>query len=259
MILPTSWQLPDAVKVRLGQNTYGRQRAIFEEGHLLLVLHRPPGPSDRTREGSLFWRTPRGQWEFNRGAAATAALERQVQSYSELEGQLAHQYEAVETSGQLFALLEALTPLLRSARNQHLALQNARDGLPTDPFLIEVRDLAYEVERNLELLTEDVRNAIQYRQAREAESTSQSSREALQASHRLNTLAAWFFPLTALTSVFGMNLPNGVNQWGAWLFWLLFAGGVGLGFLIKGWVVGRPDQSRHEPPPVATPTPPVEK
>ena len=50
MIIPPTWNLPEAIRVRLGQSTYGRQRAIVEEGHLLLVLHKPPGPDDRGRE-----------------------------------------------------------------------------------------------------------------------------------------------------------------------------------------------------------------
>ena len=46
MIIPPTWSLPEAIRVRLGQTTYGRQRAMFEEGHLLLVLHKPPGPDE---------------------------------------------------------------------------------------------------------------------------------------------------------------------------------------------------------------------
>src|SRR5689334_22098541 len=67
MIIPPTWNLPDAARARLGRTTYGRQRAIFAEGHLLLVLHKPPGPDDTDREGVLFWRNPAGDWQCNRG------------------------------------------------------------------------------------------------------------------------------------------------------------------------------------------------
>ena len=33
------WTLLDAIEVRLGSNTYGRQRTIFEDDHLLAILH----------------------------------------------------------------------------------------------------------------------------------------------------------------------------------------------------------------------------
>ena len=33
------------------------------DGHLLLVLHLPPGPDDSKREGVLFWRNPAGEWQ----------------------------------------------------------------------------------------------------------------------------------------------------------------------------------------------------
>ncbi len=60
--------------------------------------------------------------------------------------------------------------------------------------------------------------------------------EALQESRRLNTLAALFFPLTALTSVFGMNLPSGMESMGVGLFWGIFFAGIVLGLAIKTWV-----------------------
>ena len=37
-----SWQLPEKIVHRLGDTSYGRQRAIFEDDHLLIILHLPP-------------------------------------------------------------------------------------------------------------------------------------------------------------------------------------------------------------------------
>jgi len=238
MIIPPTWSLPEAIRLRLGQSTFGRQRAIFEQGHLLLILHKAPGPDDRAREGQLFWRNPAGDWQFNRGGPGPGALKRHVQSYAEIEAQLTHQYEQAATIEQLFDLIEALTPLVRSARNMHLALQSARDAIKNDSFLIEMRDQAYEVERNLDLLLEDARNAVQYRTAREAEAQAKLSKQALQASHRLNILAALFFPLTAIASVFGMNLAHGLDQNKVVLFWIVALVSLALGFAMKSWVLG---------------------
>ena len=241
MIIPPTWSLPESIRKRLGQTTYGRQRTILEEGHLLLVLHKPPGPDDREREGVLFWRAINGDWQFSRGGPGPGSIKRHVLSYLELEGQLALAYEKAETADALFDILEALTPLARAARGMHEALQTAREAIKADAFLIELRDLAVQAERNIELLLEDVKNAIQHRTARESEAQSRATREALQASHRLNILAALFFPLTAISSLFGMNLRHGLAEDRVSMFWLVLIGGIALGFGIKAWVLAKPE------------------
>lgn len=239
MIIPPTWTVPDTIRLRLGQNTYGRQRAMYEDGHLLLVLHKPPGPDDRAREGMLFWRAPSGDWQFNRGGPGTGGLKRHVQAFAELEAKLTTDYEHAADLEDLFDLMETLVPLTRAARNMHAALQTAREAIKSDTLLIELRDQAYEVERNLDLLHEDVRNAIQHRTARKAEEQARLSEQALHASHRLNVLAALFFPLTAITSLFGMNFAHGLNQNKPAIFWAVFGVGVTLGFIMKSWVLGK--------------------
>ena len=240
MIIPPTWSLPDSIRARLGQSSYGRQRALVEDGHIVLVLHKAPGPDDRQREGILFWRSPAGDWQCNRGGPGPGGLKRHIQSYAELEAKLAAEYEKAADLNTLFDLLESLVPLVRAARNQHSALQTAREAVRGDTFLIEMRDLAYEIERNFELLLEDARNEIQHRTARKAEEQARLSEQALHASHRLNILAALFFPLTAIASLFGMNLAHGLNQHRPAIFWLVFVLGCALGFAMKGWVLGKP-------------------
>jgi CorA-like Mg2+ transporter protein len=236
MIIPTTWNLPEPIRARLGQTTYGRQRAILEEGHLLLVLHKPPGPDDAGRDGVLFWRNPAGEWQFSRGGPGISGLKRHVQSYSEIEAKLSETYEQATEVTTLFDVMEPLTPLLRAARNMRQALQAAREGVRSDRSLIEIRDLGDEVERNLELLAEDVRNAIQHRMARDSEAQARASHEALQASHRLNVLAAVFLPLTAITSLFGMSFSRGMDEFIPGLFWVVLVIGGTLGLLMKRWV-----------------------
>jgi hypothetical protein len=237
MIIPPNWTLPEAIKLRLGQTTVGRQRAIVEDGHLLLVLHKPPGPDDRNREGVLFWRNAAGEWQVSRGGQGPGTLKRHVQGYADIETKLAHDYEEASDTTALFELLDAVTPLARAAHNMYLALQAAREAVKSDILLIEARDLASDVERNLDLLLEDVRNALQYKMAREAEHQARLSQETVRASHRLNVLAAWFFPLTAISSVFGMNFAHGLGDHDPIMFWVIFALGLGLGFAMKSWVL----------------------
>jgi hypothetical protein len=237
MITPTEWQLPIPVRSRLGTTTYGRQRAIIEDGHLALILHKPPGPDDTKREGLLFWRDTAGQWRVNRGVGVgDAALKKLIQTYSEQESRLTEAYEKAHDTTALFDVLEQVTPLTRAAKNLHHALQDAREGIGDDPFLIEVRDLSYEVERNFELLLEDVRHALQYRTAREAEQQAKLSLEALKATHRLNILVAVFLPLTAIGGIFGMNLAHGLEDISPAIFWIVLLIGISLGFMLKSWV-----------------------
>jgi hypothetical protein len=239
MIIPPTWNLPETIRTRLGRTTYGRQRSIIEDGHLLLVLHKPPGPDDTDREGVLFWRNPAGEWQLNRGGPGPGGLKRHIQAYEELETKVVQDYEQAEDSTALFNLLEVLTPLVRATRSMHQAIQAAREAVPNDAFLIEIRDLAYEVDRNLELLIEDVRNAIQYRMAREAEEQGRLSRQALHASHRLNILAALFFPLMAVASVFGMNFAHGLSDRDPKVFWIVAAVSALFGFAIKRWILAK--------------------
>jgi hypothetical protein len=250
MIIPPGWNLPGPVRARLSDKTFGRQRIIFEEGHLLLILHRPPAADDSQREGVLFWRTPDGIWKWTRGSNGGPALAAHVQSYIDCEAALSSACDKAEDAASLYELLASLAPLARSARNMHSALQAARDAVKTEKLLIELRDRAYETERNLELLQEDVRNMIQYRGAREAEEQSRMAAEALRASHRLNIMAALFLPLSAITGLFAMNPAAGFDPATAIYFWLIFVISIALGVALKNWVVAHKETSvRPKTPP----------
>lgn len=237
MLLPPTWTLPDPIATRLSPRSFGRQRAILESGHLLLVLHQPPGPEDDTRKGVLFWRSPAGDWQVSQGGSGPGALLRHVKAFTDLEDKLSERYESTKDTMALFGLVDALVPLARTARNLHQALQTAREAVRSDAALLEARDAAYEASRNLDILLEDVRNAIQHMIARDNEEQAQLTREALRASHRLNVLAALFFPLTALTSLFGMNFAHGLPGDSPLLFWLITGAGIALGLGLKRWVV----------------------
>jgi hypothetical protein len=240
MTLPPSWSLPDSVRKRVSPTTFGRQRAIAEEGHLVLLLHRPPKAEDISREGVAFWRNLEGEWQMSRGGAGTGGLKKLVADYAAEELRLAQAYEAGTDSLSLFEVLEAVVPLSRAARNLHAALQAGREAVKNDAFLIEMRDLASDVDRNFEVLHEDVRNAIEFRTAREAEETSRLGREAVRSGHRLHLLAALFLPLTAITSIFGMNLPTGLDAANPLPFWAALLAGVCLGGGMVAWVLAKP-------------------
>lgn len=210
-LLPTPWDVPRKIRDRLGDSV-GRQRVIFEEGHLLLVLHRPPQPDEEAREGRFFWRSPAGEWNSNAFGAGPAALSRHLEEYDHLLDMYDEQESQAETSEQFFAILTGLAPLQRAARHMHQALQEARRLVPDDRTIINARDRAYELERTAELQYLETKHSLDYVLARNAERQAQAGHQMAIAAHRLNLLAALFFPLATIATVLGMNLKNGLEE-----------------------------------------------
>ncbi len=236
MIIPHNWEIPESIKERVGTRTYGRQRAIIENGHLLLILHERPTPEQDERAGVLFWRTPDGDWKSSRGGKSIHGLKEFIQEYVDEHDQLEDAYDSARTAKDYFTVMDAVIPLKRAAAHVFQAIQAAREQLKEYHDLIEIRDLAYDNERRYDILWQDSKNAVDFKIAQESEEQADLSKEALRASHKLNLLAALFFPLTALTSLFGMNMSSGFDDGGPFLFWLIFAIGGATGFAMKGWV-----------------------
>lgn len=226
-LLPSTWGVPDVFRRRLGESA-GRQRAMFEDGHLLLVLHDPPGPDDVERGGRFFWRKPDGTWASTTEAPGQTAIDKHLDEYEAEIDRLDEREAAAQTSQEYFAVLHGITPLVRATHNMHRALQEARQLVPEDRKILNYRDRAYTLSRQAELLQADAKTALDYRIARQAEEQAHSGRQMATAAHRLNLLAAFFFPLATLTAVFGVNL---------WLPWqeiktpLPLVGLLGAGFL----------------------------
>lgn len=209
-ILPAVWEVPPTFRARLGDQI-GRQRAMFHEGHLLLVLHAPPGPDEIERRGRLFWREPNGTWHSTEPGAGKAALARHIDEFAELLEDLERRWRESQSAEEYFAVLNAAAPLHRAARNMHQTLQQARESVPAERDLINFRDRAYAVERTAELLCDDTKNALDFAVARRAEEQARSAHRMAVSAHRLNLLAAFFFPLATLSAIFGMELRHGLE------------------------------------------------
>ncbi len=241
-LLPVGWEVPQEFRFRLGAKV-GRQRVMSADGHLLLALHAPPKPDDPERGGRLFWRTPEGDWTSSQLGKGQGALGRHVDEYADIISRLDEQAEKAATAEAIFALLEELTPIHRAARNLHQVLQEARKLVPQDRDLINLRDRAYELERTAELLFNGLRHALDYAVARRAEEQAYSSNQMALASHRLNVLAAFFFPIATLSALFGTNLKHGLEEMNApYLFLGLILVGVALGAILLVAVSGRRGQ-----------------
>lgn len=235
--LPSSWALPTTIKNRLGQRSAGKQRAMVAEGHLLLVLHAAPQAHEPERRAVFFWRSPSGQWQSNGGQYGLKPLIKHLQAYSDAENVLSDAYAQAHSAADFFQLLETMAPLRRASENLYSTLQAAREGIPDDGDLIDLRDWAYEINRSLTLLYESTKNAMDYNIARRAEEQTELSLAALGASDRLNIIAALFLPVTALASIFGMNLINGWETVPGLAFWLVLIVGMMLGIGVRHWVL----------------------
>jgi len=209
----------------------GKQRAMVEAGHLLLILHSVPGPEPAPAK--LFWRAPEGTWKAAGLGNGIGPLEEHLGEFELHVDDLEERLQQASTAREWFDLLKTATPLQRTVHHLASALQAAREAID-DRTLINLRDRAVELERTLDLLTVEARDALDFVSAQKAEAQAQHSLEVARESHRLNVITATFLPITALASVFSMTMRSGIETWGApWTFWAVVGGGVLLGLVVR--------------------------
>lgn len=231
LVLPPDWKLPEVFRSRLG-HSYGRQRTMVEEGQVLLILHEVPKPGDPNRYGQLFWRDALGRWSTTASGEGLAGLERLLNDYQEAIDKLARRLDRATLSQDYFAALKSIHPVERAIRNCHRVLQDARDGLRSATELIPLRDRAYELARRAELLREDARATLDYQVVAQTAEQSELNRRLNRTTARLNVLIALFFPLTAISTVFGMNMAHGFEGLSIFAFWAIVGGSLILGAII---------------------------
>lgn len=206
------------------------------EGHLLLVLHAPPGPDPTVREGCYFWRDPQGAWSGSDADKRRIDLGTLLDQFERAVETLQQAEDAAKSAREYFDLLNRLNPLARSTRNLHRALQDARDAMPDDRKLLVWRDRAYGLVRSAELLQEEANNSLDFAVAQRAEEEAETNRRIATASHRLNVMAACFLPLATLAAIFGMNLKHGFEVWdrqsAPWPALAVLGAGLALGVML---------------------------
>lgn len=237
LILPKLWTIPDSIRNRLGREA-GPQRAMLEDGHLLIILHEIPKQSEQGRRPALFWRQPGGEWKSTHGGNGITALGDFLKGYENRLHALDAEEEKASSASAYHTVLEQIAPVLRASRGLHRALQQARDMVKTDRDLINFRDQASGIERAAELLLQDAQFGLNFTAARQAEAQAVTAQKMAATAHRLNLLAALFLPLTALASVFGMEIHSQLSDTVA-NFWLICAIGVLLGVGLSFAVVRR--------------------
>ena len=133
-----------------------------------------------------------------------------------------------------------LAPMRRATANLRAALQHARDALPMSAELITLRDEAEELERVADLLDAEARHGLDYQIARRSEEQARTGPSMAEATHRLNSLVALFFPIATLSAVFGINLRHGLEIFDTnptpIPFLSVLVAGLLIGFLLRAFV-----------------------
>jgi hypothetical protein len=223
---------------RLG-STVGRQRAMAADGHLLLVLHQPPAPGSLERKGRFFWRHPDGHWRSSSLGEGYQSLKRHMTEFAERVDELERQWQEAQSAQDYFLILRTLAPLHRTVRHLHAVLQQARESIADDRELINARDRAGEIERALELLHGDARNGLDFTVAHQAEQQSRRMYEMAVSHHRLNLLAALFFPIATLGAAFEI-LGHEADELGKGFFWSTLFLGLLCGMILAGAILRKP-------------------
>ncbi len=206
-LIPGVWQLPDEFRQRLGTSA-GRQRLMQSDNNLLLVLHDVPNADEVSRRGILYWRDSAGQWKASDGSPGPVALQQHLQRFAKRLEEFDQLEHAAQSADEYSRLLEGLAPVTRSMRNLLETLEEARKAVPSDRSLIDHRDRAYELSRWADLMYDDAKNSMDVAVVRRAEEQASASHRMLVSAHRLNVLAALFFPFATLGAIFGTTLTD---------------------------------------------------
>ena len=225
-VIPHNWQVPDTIRARFAEIP-GTQRVIEAEGHLLFILHELPSPDDAARNLRLFWRAVDGTWKSDGRKVGMNALESHLTEYAERVQELEQAGGRAQSAYDYYRLQREISPLHRAADNMYATLAGGHELCPEDRGLISCRNQAATIERAAQLLKEDAQYGQGYAMAKQTELQAE-------ASHRLNVLAAVFFPVLTLSSIFGMTLSHGFEQlYEPWLFWLLLTVGISTGLCLR--------------------------
>jgi Mg2+ and Co2+ transporter CorA len=246
-LIPRDWIIPDVLRSRLGDEG-GRQRAMFADGHLLLVLHEVPKPNDPDRKTRLLWRAPNGTWDSSSQGGGVQSLLRHLAEFSKVIDALEERLLKAQLAHDYFSILQHVSPLWRSTRNMANTFQEARGLVENDRDLIIARDKAGNLERACELLHADAVHGLDYTVARQGEEMAKASQDMANAGHRLNLMAALFLPLTAVTSIFSMQLSSGLEHIASpWLFWGVLVVGITIGLIVKSGITQPPKSGKNTP------------
>lgn len=235
-IVPDTWPLPAELRSKVGARV-GRQRLLTHQGHHLMILHQLPKPHVRDRQAAVFWRAPEGGWRCFPGRDHPSTLREHLEGLAQVLEDLDDEVEHAKSATDFLQVIRVARPLQRYARNLHAVLAQLRDALPEDPDVLAARDRAYELERLAENVSDDAENGMQHTIAQHTEEQAALTERIAKESHRLNLLAAVALPITAIGSILGMNLANGLEELPEPAsFWIIVALTFAIGLFIRSRV-----------------------
>ncbi len=235
-IVPDTWPLPSELRSKVGSRV-GRQRLLSAQGHHLMILHQLPKPHARDRDPAVFWRSTDGSWRCFPGRDHPGTLRDHVEAVGKVLEELDDKVEHAKTATEFLEVTKIARPLQRYARNMHAVISQLRDVLPDDTDVLAARDRAYELDRLAENVSDDAENGMQHTIAQHTEEQALLSERIAKESHRLNLLAAVALPITAIGSVLGMNLENGLEQLPEPIsFWAIVGALFALGLFVRSRV-----------------------
>lgn len=229
LIIPADWSLPKEFRERIGTSV-GRQRLMQSGNEILLLGHMVPEPGEHSRRGILFWRNANGEWKASNGDPGEQAIAMHLDRYSKKIDEYEAKEAKAQTSDEYLPMLEGMSPIVRSIRNLLEVMEEARKAIPGDRSLIDHRDRAYDLSRQADLLYDDAKNSMDVAVVRRAEEQARASHQMTWSAHRLNIMAALFFPFATLGAIFGTTLTD---NWSWSHFYEPFAI-----FLIGGLIAG---------------------
>src|SRR6267142_5085186 len=112
-VLPAAWELPAEFRQRVGEKT-GRQRVMVADGHLLLVLHRPPKKNETGRSGRFLWRKPDGTWQSSDLGSGPVALSRHLTEFADLMERYDRQGDEEANVADYYGILDGMSPVHRT-------------------------------------------------------------------------------------------------------------------------------------------------
>jgi len=217
-IIPKAWEIPEIFRRRMGLEV-GRQRLMNEEGHHLAVLHELPTTGDRgVRQPALFWINDKAEWKSMPNSGGRSAMKQLVQDYYDKVMQLDIDLTAIsgdDAAEEVHGVIDQAAPLARAIRNVAIVMEELRLVLPSDREVLIIRDIAVAAERSGDLLLNDAKSTLDYVTAKNAMIQAKEAKTAAKEAQKLNRLAALFFPLVTLASLFGMNAPAKVMKEGS--------------------------------------------
>lgn len=236
LLIPREWAVPKVFRRQLGDHT-GKQRCLHADNHILLILHEVPSSASPERIGHLFWRSPEGKWLGSQPGDGYKNLRNLIKGYERLIDNVETMVIKAKGMQDYFAAVSLINPVLRAIANGYKAIETAITSLREDPRdLVIIRDLIHEQERAAFLIAGDAKLGLEFAIALQSEEQSRISLELAKSGHRLNMLVGLFLPITAIGSVFGMNLINGLEAQPPYLFWGLMVFALVLGFIIRSLI-----------------------